>query len=104
MSVDAPEVDPIDLGQLLLLLADNGFAAEVGSWVSVETPNQPITGEQLLGVLELQEAATGAGMSVHEYADQLAQALPAAANAVTPEGELPEDDEFKRHLQDFCER
>ncbi|WP_433697562.1 YidB family protein [Nocardiopsis sp. CA-288880] len=104
MSAETSEINAIDMGQLLLFLADHGFAAQVGSWVSAETPNQPITGEQLLEVLhdqDLEEAAREAGMSVQEYADRLARELPAAANAVTPEGELPEDEEFKQHLQDF---
>jgi uncharacterized protein YidB (DUF937 family) len=46
------------------------------------------------------EAAAQAGMSVQEYADRLAQELPAAADAVTPHGELPDADEFARHLRD----
>nr|WP_221312338.1 YidB family protein [Actinoalloteichus hymeniacidonis] len=100
----ATEINAIDMGQLLLFLADHGFAAQVGSWVSAETPNQPLTGQQLLTVLdeqELQVVASEAGMSVLEYAEQLARELPEAANAVTPDGELPEDEEFRQHAVNF---
>ncbi|MEU2458251.1 YidB family protein [Streptomyces sp. NPDC012473] len=93
-----------DLGELLLYLADNGFADQVGSWVSDVTENQPITGAQLLSVLNAEgvaEAAAEAGVSVQEYADQLAQELSGATDAVTPHGELPDDTEFEQRLRGF---
>ncbi|MGW7449446.1 hypothetical protein [Kitasatospora sp. NPDC054795] len=46
------------------------------------------------------ENAAEVGMSVQAHADQLARELPAAADAVTPDGELPDDTAFERHLDD----
>ncbi|MGW2376549.1 hypothetical protein [Kitasatospora sp. NPDC001683] len=43
-------------------------------------------------------------MSVQAYTDQLARELPAAADAVTPDGELPDDAEFERHLDEYFRR
>ncbi|MFC3994535.1 YidB family protein [Nocardiopsis sediminis] len=61
----------------------------------------PITGEQLLSVLDagdLADEAEALGLTVQEYADRLAQELPAAADAATPHGELPDDAEVQRRL------
>jgi uncharacterized protein YidB (DUF937 family) len=98
----ATEVTADSLGDLLMFLADHGYADQVGSWVSDATENLPITGEQLLSAIgrdSLAPAAAEAGLTVEAYADQLAQELPGAADAVTPHGELAEDDEFGKHLQ-----
>ncbi|MGW0607731.1 YidB family protein [Streptomyces sp. NPDC002640] len=95
------------MGALLVFLAENGLADEVGSWVSAEIENLPITGAQLLEVLDpddVAEDAADAGMSVQEYADQLARELPAAADAITPDGELPDDEEFGRHFEEHFRR
>jgi len=93
-----------ELADLLLVLAENGFADQVGSWVSDAIENQPITGAQLLDVLgaeSLQEDAIEAGMTVEDFAQGLAEYLPAATDAVTPQGELPDDAEFSQHMMAF---
>ncbi|MFC4912987.1 YidB family protein [Actinomadura gamaensis] len=104
MTSDASEGLAVDVGELLLELADNGLADQVGTWVSATTDNEPITGEQLRTAMdsdELQAAAAEAGMSVTEFADRLAAELPAAADAVTPGGELPDDAEVHKRLQNL---
>lgn len=107
MSTESSErLGAIDLGRFLVVLADNGFADEVGSWVSDSVENLPITGERLLGVLDRESVAViaeEAGLSVEEYADELARRLPGATDAVTPQGELTEDAEFERFLDEFFE-
>ncbi|KUN40467.1 hypothetical protein AQJ30_07430 [Streptomyces longwoodensis] len=100
----ATEVTADSLGNLLMFLAENGYADQVGSWVSDAVENLPITGAQLLSALgrdSLAQAAAEADMTVEAYAEQLAQELPAAADAVTPRGELLDDEEFDEHLQAF---
>ncbi len=82
MSIDDSGADaPDDLEILLVHLADNGYADQVGSWMSPDVTNLPITGKQLLGALTedaLADAASEAGLSVQEYADYLAEELPAS--------------------------
>ncbi|MFE4055165.1 YidB family protein [Streptomyces sp. NPDC059096] len=101
MTNAAEEISAEEFGDFLVLLADKGLADEVGSWVSDQVGNRSITGEQLLSVLDADEvaaAAAEAGVSVQEYADGLAEQLPHVVDKATPQGELPDDEEF-RHLQ-----
>jgi uncharacterized protein YidB (DUF937 family) len=49
----------------------------------------------------LAEEAAEDGVSVELYADRLAQELPAAADAVTPQGELTVGSEFEKRLYEF---
>ncbi|MFC5657689.1 YidB family protein [Streptomyces nogalater] len=103
-----PEIsDPVirdNLGALLSHLADQGYADHVGSWVSDSAANVPVTGEQLLSALPesaFAKAAGAAGLSVQEYADQLAEALPVLVDTTTPHGELPPEGEFERLVKRF---
>ncbi|RFU43252.1 hypothetical protein DZF91_02045 [Actinomadura logoneensis] len=89
------EIKTTELGQMLVELARAGLADQVGSWISDDTDNSPVTGEQLRSALPeevLREAAEEAGMTVEELADQLARELPTIADALTPGGELPGGD------------
>ncbi|MFD8421786.1 hypothetical protein [Streptomyces sp. NPDC059466] len=45
-----PSVD--EVSDFLALLADSGLADQAGSWVSDQVGNQPVTGAQLLAVLD----------------------------------------------------
>ncbi|MFI9240841.1 YidB family protein [Streptomyces sp. NPDC053079] len=93
-----------NLGALLTHLADQGYADHVGSWVSDSVANVPVTGEQLLSALPesaLAKAAGAAGLSVQEYADQLAEALPVLVDTATPHGELPPEGEFESLVKRF---
>ncbi|MFI5672167.1 YidB family protein [Streptomyces sp. NPDC051704] len=98
MSTDNSGTDaPDDLEVLLLHLADHGYADHVGSWMSPDVTNLPITGKELLGALPegaLGDAAAETGLSAQEYADSLAEELPALVDGLSPQGELPveEDD------------
>ncbi|MFE0654654.1 YidB family protein [Streptomyces sp. NPDC059534] len=102
---EATELAPREkLGVLLVYLADQGYAEQVGTWISPSVANIPLTGEQLLRAMPegaLAEAAQAAGVSVQEYAEQFAQELPDLVDTVTPDGELPAEDEFESHLVEF---
>ncbi|WP_314253341.1 YidB family protein [Streptomyces kutzneri] len=55
--------------------------------------NQSVSGAQIAEALPdeaLQKAAAQAGVSPQEAADQIAQALPAAVDKLSPEGQLPD--------------
>ncbi|MGW7029092.1 YidB family protein [Streptomyces xanthophaeus] len=92
------------LGAVVVYLADQGYAEQVGTWISPEVENVPITGQQLLAALPegtLNQPAQEAGLPVEEYAALLAQLLPDLVNAATPNGELPEEDEFEQYMEKF---
>ncbi|MEV4974474.1 YidB family protein [Streptomyces scopuliridis] len=105
MTTETSELPVHDLlAAFLVQLADQGYADQVGSWISDSVPNIPITGEQLLAALPesaLTESAQDEGVSELEYAEQLAQILPGLADSATPQGELPEEDEFEQYMNEF---
>ncbi|MFD9556074.1 YidB family protein [Streptomyces sp. NPDC059990] len=92
------------LGVFLVYLAEQGYAEQVGTWISPSVPNVPLTGEQLLGAVPdgaFAGAAQAAGMSVGEYAEHLARELPALVDTVTPDGEPARGEEFEHQAQEF---
>ncbi|MFJ6798905.1 YidB family protein [Streptomyces sp. NPDC091268] len=105
MTTEPAELEPQDeLGVLLVYLAEQGYAEQVGSWVSDSVTNVPLTGAQLLAALPdeaLSEVAAELGLPVEEYAEQLAQELPSLVDGLTPQGELPTDDDFEDFLWEF---
>lgn len=69
----------------------NGFGPTVNSWVN-EGPNAPIAPADVhkaFGEQTMNEIAAQSGMSTDELAQKLAQVLPHAVNALTPEGKVP---------------
>lgn len=69
----------------------NGFGPTVNSWIN-EGPNAPIAPQEVhsaFGDQTMNELAAKAGMSTQELAQKLAQVLPHAIDALTPEGEAP---------------
>ncbi|HTT83371.1 MAG TPA: YidB family protein [Rhizomicrobium sp.] len=72
-------------------LRSNGFGPTVNSWIN-EGPNAPIAPHQVhsaFGDQTMNELAAKAGMSTDELARRLAQVLPHAVDALTPEGSVP---------------
>jgi uncharacterized protein YidB (DUF937 family) len=72
-------------------LRTNGFGPTVNSWIN-EGPNAPIAPEQVhraFGDQTMNELAAKSGMSTEELAQKLAQVLPRAVDALTPEGSVP---------------
>ena len=63
------------------------------SWVSNE-PNQPVSPQQLQGVLgddQVQNMAGQAGMEPNDFLSQLSQHLPNAVHGMTPNGQMPDE-------------
>ena len=79
------------LGGLMSKFEQGGLGHIAQSWVG-NGPNQPVSPQQLQGVLgesQVQGMASQAGMQPHDFLSQLSQHLPNAVNAMTPNGQLP---------------
>ncbi|MEI9996647.1 MAG: YidB family protein [Rhizomicrobium sp.] len=69
----------------------NGLGPTVSSWVQ-DGPNAPVSPEHVhkaFGEQTINELAAKAGMTPQELAAKLAQVLPHAVDALTPEGVVP---------------
>ncbi len=85
------------LKKLLSGLQANGKAKEADSWVA-KGENQRVAGEDVrnaVGDDEITSIADKLGVSKDEAADAVAQVLPDVVDQVTPNGELPPDDELE---------
>lgn len=72
-------------------LQANGLGPTVNSWIA-EGPNAPVIAahmQQAFGDTTLNELAAKAGISPQELAAKLAQVLPHAVDALTPNGVVP---------------
>jgi uncharacterized protein YidB (DUF937 family) len=81
-------------------LSNSGMGQQVQSWVGTGE-NQPVSGHQVQQAMdpnELHSMAMKAGMSDEEASDQIAQAMPAMVNDVTPQGQIPQQDPFAKGL------
>ena len=70
-----------------------GLGGVAQSWVG-NGANQPVTPEQLHGVLgndQVQAMSSQSGMAPQDFLSQLSQHLPNAVNAATPDGRLPDE-------------
>ena len=70
-----------------------GLGGIAQSWVG-NGANQPVSPEQLHGVLgndQVQAMSSQSGMAPHDFLSQLSQHLPNAVNAATPNGRLPDE-------------
>ncbi len=70
-----------------------GLDGVAQSWVG-NGANQPVSPEQLHGVLgndQVQAMSSQSGMAPHDFLSQLSQHLPNAVNAATPDGHLPDE-------------
>ncbi|MGA5497769.1 YidB family protein [Streptomyces cinereoruber] len=96
---------PDEIEVLLLHLADYGYSDQVGSWLSREVTNLPVTGRQLLNALPegaLSDLAAEMELSEQEYADYLAEELPALVDGLGPQGELPDEEQDADALWAFA--
>ncbi len=81
------------LGGLVSQFQQGGLGHIAESWVG-NGPNQPVSPEQLHGVLgadQVQSMASQAGMQPHDFLSQLSQHLPEAVHGMTPNGRLPDE-------------
>jgi len=84
------------LKKIMAGMQAKGLTSEADSWVGTGD-NQPVTGAQMREAIpdeQLNEVASQLGVSQDEAADQLAQVLPEVVNTVSPDGELPDDQEL----------
>lgn len=76
---------------------DKGMADKADSWVGTGE-NKPVSGAEMkvaLGEQEVQQVAQQAGISEDEAADVLAKVVPEVVNNLTPNGQVPSDDELE---------
>lgn len=81
----------------------NGLTSEADSWVGTGE-NRQVSGEQMRKIVGddvVREVATEAGISEDEAAGVLAQVVPQVVNGVTPNGQLPSDDDLDRLVAKF---
>ncbi|MBA2358011.1 MAG: DUF937 domain-containing protein [Actinobacteria bacterium] len=84
------------LNKLLSGLRAKGLGAQADSWVG-KGPNKPVTGDQVRQVMsedELAQIAAKLGVSHEDAAEAVAEALPQVVDHVTPEGQLPPDEDL----------
>ena len=88
------------LQKVLAQLEGSGLGSQAASWVGTGA-NQPIDAdeiEKVLGSSQLAGIAQKLGVSPDEAAGALAKVLPAVVDTVSPEGELPPQDQLDEEL------
>ncbi len=94
------------LGGLLEQFRQRGLSSQADSWVSTGA-NQPLAPEDVDGVFGadgISQIAQEAGLSDIETREGLAQLLPDVVDRLTPDGNLPADDDLNNSLDDFLGR
>jgi uncharacterized protein YidB (DUF937 family) len=81
----------------------NGLSAEADSWVGTGA-NQPVSAEQMRSVVGpdvVQQVAQEAGISEDEAAGVLAQVVPQVVNGLSPNGQLPSENDLDQLAAKF---
>jgi uncharacterized protein YidB (DUF937 family) len=94
------------LGALLGQLAQSGYGHQAESWVSTG-PNEalpPRAIDEVFGEEQLAQIAAEAGVSEEDARDGLAQLLPEVVDDLTPEGQLPPEQQLQQSVQDYASR
>jgi uncharacterized protein YidB (DUF937 family) len=89
------------LSKLLQGFKEKGLGEQADSWVT-KGDNKPISGadvQKVVGQEKISQVAKEANISKDQAADVLAQAIPAAVDHVTPDGEVPETSAVEAKLQ-----
>lgn len=89
-----------NLDGLMQKLRASGMEEQVSSWVA-KGQNIPVLGEQIkkaLGNEKVAEIARKLGVTNDQAADDLAQALPDVVDKVTPDGEVPTQEQVDERL------
>ena len=79
------------LNKLLSGLQANGLSSQADSWVGTG-PNEPVTAGQVTQVIgddQIAQIAEKLGVSHDEAAQAIAEVLPQVVDTVSPEGQLP---------------
>ena len=81
------------LGGLVLQFQRRGLGHIAQSWIG-NGPNQPVSPEQLHGVLgaaQVRSMASQVGMRPSKFLVLLSERLPEAVDGMTPDGHLPDE-------------
>ena len=81
------------VGGLVSMFEQAGLGHIAQSWVG-NGPNQPVSPQQLQGVLgedRVNSMASQSGMQPQDFLSQLSQHLPNAVNGMTPNGQVPDE-------------
>jgi uncharacterized protein YidB (DUF937 family) len=81
----------------------SGLSAQADSWVGTGA-NEPVSGREVRGIVgddTVSELAHNAGITDDEAADVLAQVVPQVVNRLTPDGQLPADDDLDQLVAKF---
>jgi uncharacterized protein YidB (DUF937 family) len=89
------------LQKLISGFQQQGLGDKADSWVATGD-NKPVSGSEMrvvLGEQEVQQVAQQAGISEDEAADVLAKVVPEVVNNLTPNGQVPSDEELEALLR-----
>jgi uncharacterized protein YidB (DUF937 family) len=81
----------------------SGLSAQADSWVGTGG-NAPVSGQEVRGVVgddAVDELARNAGISHDQAADVLAHVVPQVVSGLTPDGQLPADDDLDQLVAKF---
>lgn len=93
------------LGSLIERFTQRGYGAQAASWVGTGE-NQPLPAhalDEVFGDDALQQIAQQAGVSVDDARSGLSQLMPEIVDHFTPQGQLPEADQFSSTLGDMLQ-
>jgi uncharacterized protein YidB (DUF937 family) len=91
------------LSKIIQSAQANGLGAQADSWVGTGA-NEPLAPSQVRAVVgedAVQQVAREAGVSEDEAADVLAAVVPQLVNGLTPNGQVPSDQEVDDFLAQF---
>ena len=89
------------LNDLLGSFRNAGQADVADSWVTPGVPTQglrPDQVEQAIGTENLAQLAQRTGLSREELIERLAKAIPGAVDSLTPDGQMPTEDQVRQRL------
>jgi uncharacterized protein YidB (DUF937 family) len=89
------------LNDLLGTFKDNGQADVADSWVNPSVPTQGLRPDQVeaaIGSDTLAELSTRTGLSREELLERLAKNIPQAVDALTPNGQMPTEEQLRERL------
>jgi uncharacterized protein YidB (DUF937 family) len=81
----------------------SGLSSQADSWVGTGG-NAPVSSQEVRGIVgddTVNELAQNAGISQDQAAQVLAQVVPQAVSAVTPDGQLPADNDLDQLVAKF---
>jgi len=81
----------------------SGLSSQADSWVGTGS-NEAVSGQEVRGVVgddAVDELAQNAGISHDEAADVLAKVVPQVVSGLTPDGQLPADDDLDQLVAKF---